>query len=299
MKIKFLLFATAMVASVTVNAQWKKNQTWSYSFGSSKNSLERQDNKPAISISDTKKAVLLPSPSSGQVGLFIAANSTGSFKLNGDESLTLKMGEVGITRLSAMNIASASDVVKLSLKIKFSDDATSKGIYTLGIGNNQGKLFNPKWASSIFRSNSETFTNLIWNFSPSSPQMNFVYREGSDASKTTINKTIDKTTFVKGGAYDVALYCNNSTEEQKYKVGSASYILPAGTFHIWVNNNKLGNDFPKSLEVDGDQGIAAGTSLALSAGEPLNSFLFSAVNGNPEAKLEATISDINVSYAVK
>ena len=84
-----------------------------------------------------------------------------------------------------------------------------------------------------------------------------------------------------------------------YKVGNTEYNLISGTYHIWVNDKKIESDFPKSIEVDGDQGLTAGTSIALEADSPLNSFSFSTNNGGPETKGEAIISKIKLVYASK
>jgi hypothetical protein len=299
MKIKSLLLVAAIAFSGTLHGQWKKSQTWSYSFGTTKGSFERKEEKVAVSISDAKKAGFVPvATNASAAGVYIGANSNGSFQLNGDESLTAKIGEAGLTRFSVANIATASDVVKLSMNLRFNDNS-GKGTYSLAIGSDKAKLFNPKWNGSVWRSNSEVFTNIIWSFSATSPQITFAYREGSDAAKNTLQKTIDRTTFVKGNDYRFEVYCNNSSKDQKYKVGNTEYNLPSATYHIWVNDKKIESDFPKSIEVDGDQGITAGSSIALETGSALNSFSFSTNNGSPESKGEATISKINMVYATK
>jgi hypothetical protein len=300
MKIKLTLFLLVLAIAESSQAQWKNNQTMSYTFGSIKNSFERKEEKSIFSISDVKKTGFLPTPSSGASSVFIAGNSSGSFQLNGDESLSSNIGDIGMSRFLVNGIKDATDVLKLSLNLKFDAQATGKGNYTLAIGTDNGKLFTPKTASAVWRSNSEVFTNLLWGFSATSNQINFAYREGSDASKTTTMKTIDRTTFVKGNTYQVDIYCNNSAEDiQKYTVAGTEYTLPSAMFHVWVNDKKIGADFPKSIEVDGDQGLATGTSIALQKGSPLNSFSFTANNGSAESKISGTISKVNLVYAKK
>lgn len=301
MKLKFksFLFLAALAIAGTSQAQWKNSQTFNYNFGKTINSFENKEDKSVFSISDTKKTGFLPAPTSGTSSVFIAGNCMGSFHLNGDESLSVNIGVVGMNRFAVNSIREATDVLKLGFNIKFDAQAIGKGSYTLAIGTDKGKLFTPKSSSAVWRSNSEVFTNLLWSFSANSNRINFVYREGSDASKTTNTKTIDPTTFVKGNAYQIDIFCNNSIKVQKYKVAGAEYMLPSSTFHIWVNDKKIGIDFPKSIEMDGNQGLEVGSSIALENGSPLNSFSFTANNGSLESKISTTISKLNLVYAIK
>jgi hypothetical protein len=299
MKIKSLLLLATIAFSTTSYGQWKNNQAWDYSFGTTKAVFENKKEISTNSVSDAKKAGFLPLPNAAITSVMIGPKGTGTFTLNGDETLTAKMGDVGMTRFAINNPNTATQVLKFSCVLKFSETATGKGNYTLALGNDQGKLFSPKHLGGVWRSNSEVFTSLAWNFPANSEQINFIYREGSDASKTTTQKPINKTLFVKGAENKLELYCNNSETTQKYKVGNTEYELPSATFHVWVNNKKIGADFPKSIEVDGDQGLAAGTSVALAIGKPLNSILISTNNGSEESQSDVTISKVSMVYATK
>ncbi len=276
---KLLLFAASLLMSAGIaNAQWTNNAAWNYSFGTGTGTFTTLGTN---SSSNAITAGFLPITPSGNAGVYInSAATSGSFTLNGDESLTEKLATAnGMVRFSVNSVAGATDVVMNSFKIKFSAPISTAdaGNYIYAIGNHKGNLFNVTSNNSVYRASNELFTALRWTptATANSTTIKFEYRIGSDASTTTTYSEINSTSFVKGNEYEVTVYCNNSSISQTYTVASTPYTLPTNTFHIWVGGVKLGADFPRSIETNGTGGIGSGTSIAVANGSALNSFLVS------------------------
>lgn len=299
MKTKLLLAASLLFGMGAVKAQWTNNGTWNYNFGTGTGTFNTVG---ANSSSNATTAGFLPITPAGNAGVYINSSAaSGSFTLNGDNTLTEKMPTANMVRFSVNSVSTATDVVVNTFKIKFSGAITSvdAGSYLYAIGNHKGNLFNITGNNSVYRSSDELFTALRWTptTTANSTTIKFEYRLGSDASSTTTYNVINSTTFVKGNEYEVAVYCNNSTSNQTYTVGANTYTLPSNKFHIWVDGIQINTDFPRSIEVDGGGGLAAGTSKAVAHGLPLNSFLFSA-NGAAGATGSITLSSPKLIYAV-
>lgn len=274
---------------------WASGANWSYSVGTQKQTFI---NTTTASNCDT---TILPVPTGGgQAGLYIRSSGNAAFSLNGDHTMSLNTSTAGtLSRFSVNTIPIATSVARFSFNINFSEAGLpDAGNYIFAIGNNKSKLFLPCHLGSVYRSSDELFTALRWTPSnlATSTAITFAYRVGSDASSTTTYNNIIAAPFVKGGQYYVEVFCNNSGIAQTYTVSSISYSLPNNTFHIWVNGIKLGNDYPRSIEVNGSTGLTSGSSIALSNGSALNSFLFSSNNGTNASSGKITLYYPAVSY---
>lgn len=298
MKRKLLLGLGLLLSSTFVNAQWSTNYSWEYSFGTGTGTFNTVGTN---STSNSSTTGFLPAPASnGNVGVYLNSSAaSGGFTLNGNNTLTEKLPTASFTRFSVNSVTAATDVVMNSFKIKFSDPITTTdaGSYTYAIGNHKGNLFNPASNSNVYRASNEVFTSLRWTptSTANSTSIRFEYREGSDASSITSHITIDQTTFVKGQEYTVNIYCNNSSVDATYTVGTDPYVLPKNTFNIWVNGTKIGANFPRSIEVNGTTGLTSGSSIAFTNGTAINSFLFNAT-GAADASGSITLTDPKLTY---
>lgn len=297
MKKTLRTFLILMLAAGAAKGQWSNNGEWSYNFGLKTGVINTlgTNTSSSATIED-----FLPMTPSGNAGVFISETATsGSFQLNGDNSLTQRLPIASFDRFSVNSVQIATDVVMHSFKIKFSGAIATAdaGNYIYAIGNHQGNLFNQKSKSSVYRSSSEIFTALRLTpvSTANSTGIKLEYRLGSDASATTTYTLIDQTTFAKGNTYDVSVYCNNSSISQIYSIGASSYTLPSNTFNLWVNGIQIGGNYPRSIEVTGNLGLSGGTSIAMSNGTALNSFLFIA-SGSSGATGSITLSAPKLTY---
>ncbi|WAC40717.1 T9SS type A sorting domain-containing protein [Pedobacter sp. SL55] len=295
---KQLLLIFGMLFSINfLYAQWANNGEWNYGLTTTPSTFSTVGTN---SSSNATTAGFLPLTPSGNAGVYLNASAaSGSFSLTNDNKLIAQLPTASFARFSVNSVTSATDVVINSFKIKFSGaiNTADAGNYVYAIGKHSGNLFNPASNNNVFRSSAELFTALRWTpiATANSTAIRFEYRLGSDASSTTTYTTIDQTTFVKGGEYDVDVYCNNSSAAKTYTVSATPYSLPANSYHIWVNGSKIGADFPRSVEVTGSGGLAGGTSIAFANGDAINSFLFTG-NGAAGAAGNITLSNLKLTY---
>ncbi|WP_162846952.1 polysaccharide lyase family 8 super-sandwich domain-containing protein [Mucilaginibacter gracilis] len=296
---RILLFLFLLLNTDLARAQWVNVAQWSYDFGTITNSYTNTPGTNKSSTSTASTAGFLPVTSGGNTGVYISGSAAnGAFTLNNNHTITEQLPTSNMVRYSANDIPSATDVVLNSFTIKFSSSISTAdaGSYMYAIGHNNGNLFNPVSNNSVNRASNELFTVLRWApvTTAGSTGITFAYRLGADSLTITTYTTIDATTFAKGGTYNVEVYCNNSTSAtaKTYTRGGVSYNLPQNTFHIWVNGTKIGSDYPRSIEVNGNSGLSGGTSKAMPNGTTLNSFLFSATGG------AGATGNITLSYPV-
>lgn len=294
---KFILPLFLLINVFTANAQWPDNKSYTYDFGTKTGTFDKLG---GYTTSSKSKNSFLPEATSGTVRISIhPLSENGSFLLTGNNSLEFTQPKSRPLKFTNYGIGLATDVVYTSYKISFNKNevATSAGAYTWAIGNNKldnsASIFT-NTGNSLYRSSPEIFAALRWSLSEAST-VTFSYRVGSDAAKTTTYKTIDKTTFAQGNTYQIEVYCNNSVTEQIYTRNKNSFKLAANTYHVWANDLKLGGDLPRSIEVDGEDGLTGATSIALANKTPLNSYAFIA-DGAAKANGKLTISDLSMSY---
>jgi len=237
-----------------------------------------------VSLSGSSSPGFLPYPSQGTGRV---SSSTGSprFDLEGSgESAALKItasfqGTIG--KFSLYNTG-ASAVTALFFKMSFNTEPNN-GNWLMAIGNhlahndNNNRFNDASGVPSTERT--EIFSALRWSIGTGN-SIDFAYRQksGSTISYATVNGA----SFVKGGTYNVEVYCNNSDGEQDYNRGSENYTVDAGTLHVWVDGIRLGV-FPAS---------------ELVRKKELTAFLFTGNNSNLPAQNSAqlTLSGIQLHY---
>lgn len=292
-----LLFLFFLFNLSLAKSQWKDVATYTNDFGTNKATFNKEGGNV---VSKKGKSVFLPEPPSGftRVSIHPLAEN-GAFNLIGNSSLEITQPKARPIKFSGYGITSASSLLYTKCKMTFSantEDA-SAGSYTLAFGNDSGPNDNSIFkntGNTLYRSTGEIFSALRWTLSSAST-ITFAYRVGSDASKTTTYKTINNTGFVQGKTYQVEIYCNNSGSDQTYGRGASSYALPNNTFNLWIDGVQVGGNLPRSIEVDGDAGLSAGTSVALENKAPLNSYIFIA-DGAAAAHGKLTLSDLSLIY---
>lgn len=295
---KYLLLASLLFLIGSVYAQWPVNKNYSYDFGIKSGIYNTLGGN---SISDATNTGFLPAPASGAARISIHPNAVnGSFVLGGNYTLKITQPLERPIKFSNYGLESATDVVYAKCKMSFSANSasTSAGSYTWAFGNSNmvaasNSLFK-NTGNTLFRSTSEIFSALRWTLSGTNT-ITFAYRYGSDASATTTYKVINGATFVQGNTYEIEVYCNNSGEDNFYTKSSLNYFLPNNRFDVWVDGVRLDENFSRSIEVSGNAGLSAGTSIALANGNPLNSYLFIS-DGSAAAQGQLTVSDLSLVY---
>jgi hypothetical protein len=279
---------------------WSDNLNWNYTFGTQTGTFTNTDGTNAMSsLSNSSNAGFLPASPNANSGVYIRSSGNMKFELNGDHSLSLNTSTAAtLSRYSVNDIAVATSVGKFSFNIDFSSSGLADaGTYTFALGNNKNKLFVHSLCGSVFRNSDEVFAALrfVPSTSSSSTIVTLERRVGSSTTTST-NTAINTTTLAKGGKYHLDLYCNNSGASQTYTEAGVIYTLPNDIFHLWVNGVKIGGDFPRSIEVDGNGDLTTGKSVALANGLSLNSFLLSSNNGTANSSGKVTLYYPSVNY---
>ena len=279
---------------------WSSMQsTYDYNLGTN-TGVGTNHNSGASETSAGPPAVagFLPTPPSGTVKVQVTGSTGGSgFSLNNPTdpataSINFTANSASdLNKLSAYGIENSTEIASMFFNIDFNGVATN-GTYVWALGNkNAGpSLFTN--ASAVYTANSEVFTALEWSIKANS--IDFKFRESANAANS-VKQMIDNTTFTRGGNHKVEVYANNSMVLKTYERSGATYSVPGGEFHLWVNNiqltyNSSGN-FSKSINA-----VTAAPELASDL--VLNSYLFYANASSTPSNNAATavISKIRINY---
>lgn len=237
-----------------------------------------------VSQSSSTSPGFLPYPSTGTGRV---SSSTGSprFDLEGSgDSAALKItasfqGTIG--KFSLYNTG-ASEVTALFFKMSFNTEPNN-GTWLMAIGNHltSNDTFNRfNDGSGVPNTErAEIFSALRWTIETGN-SIKFEYRQKSGS--TISYATVSNAPFLKGGTYNIEVYCNNSDDEKEYSRGSGNYIVDAGTLHVWVDGIRLGV-FPAS---------------ELVRKKELTAFLFTGNSSSSPAKNSAQLilSNIQLHY---
>lgn len=249
-----------------------------------------------FSISNASSEGFLPYPPSGFSSVSTNVNDGGFNLANGALTITAATIAANNTnKFTVYNTVGPTSVSSLFFTLNFNTPTATVGAVIYAFGNSASSTtsdnifntFNTGASAGMWNSAAATgiFNYLRWDFTTSNG-IGFSYRLGSAGGYAA--STINSSTFTKtGGAYNIELYCNNSTAAQTYLRGVTTYTLPAQTFNIWVGGVMISatgslTNFPSSGEAP--------------SGTAINSFGLTANRNTAGPALTATISNISMKY---
>lgn len=246
-------------------------------------------------VSNLAAPGFLPYPSSGFSSVSTNINGGGFNLANGALTITAAtIASNNTNKFTVYNAVGPTAVSSLFFTINFNTPTATAGaiIYAFGnsasstTSNNIFNTFNTGASAGMWNSAAATgiFNYLRWDLAATNAIV-FSYRLGAAGSYAA--SSINSSTFLKtGGAYNIELYCNNSTAAQTYVRGTSTYTLPQLTFNIWVNNSLISSatttNFPSTAEAP--------------SGTAINSFGLTANRNTVTPALTATISGMSIKY---
>lgn len=259
-----------------------QSNDFNYDLGTQTGTQGNSLTTPGYSISHSASPGFLPYPTQGYARTGIGSSGNARFDLlNTETPAALKMtaSSAGAVGKFSLYETGSSPVTALFFKMSF-NNLPNNGVWTLAIGNHAGgsTLFN-NGTGILTAIQEELFTSLNWTIG-SGNTISLANRTKSGSTIT--NTTIPNASFVKGGTYQVELYCNNSANTQKYIRNTQEYSSPTRSFDIWVDGIRLGNF----------------ASAELTSDKPLNALLFTGNNNSLPIgnSAELTLSNIALRY---
>jgi hypothetical protein len=137
-----------------------------------------------------------------------------------------------ITGIGATNQAPriATNLFSLSMNVKFVSG--TNGTYQFLIGD--GAASDVGSSGSNLQNENPVFAVIRWQ-PQSSGNYNFATRVGATGTYTNVSGV----TLSNGTEFNIRMFCNNSTQQLNYTIGTQSYTVAAVSYHIWINNTRL------------------------------------------------------------
>ncbi|MFL9829337.1 chondroitinase family polysaccharide lyase [Flavobacterium sp. ST-87] len=222
---KSLLALLCVFALLEVKAQ---NSTWMYDFGTT---------TAAPYTSTTYNTSYLPAPTTegGNAGVRASSSTEGKIELTttglaGGSGAELKMTGGATTSGAKFGLAPFSGTTLASFECKINISSGTNGRFLLYFGN--GGNFTSGGGINV----GQTFAAL--RFTPASTGVNLDWLINS-GGVTYTTTGLAKTTINKNQVYKLKFFMNNSSTNISYTNNGGLYHLPAGTFDIWLDGNKL------------------------------------------------------------
>lgn len=216
-------------------------ETWNYDLSTATLNADTVFSSTGTlrSISDSTSFGFLPyppTPSKARVSLGTTGNGSYHRISNGsNKKINIYANSSSLNKLSVYDIGN-KNVTSMFFTLTFGSAGTN-GNWILGIGDNAtGTIFTDNAYLS-----SNTYTNGLFSalrFDLSSNVISFKYRKKNSTNAISFSE-INQTTFTKGSAHFVEFYGNNDTASKSYQRLGTEYIVLPGTYHLWVNGNRI------------------------------------------------------------
>ncbi|WP_051291132.1 fibronectin type III domain-containing protein [Pedobacter glucosidilyticus] len=191
----------------------------------------------------------LTSPGEGQSATIrVNSNANGGFRLvtsgtnftNGSNGARLAVYPAtggSVNKFYITNIGTtaqapriATNLFSLSMNVKFVFG--TNGTYQLLVGD--GGATTAGSSGSNLQNTDPVFAVIRWQ-----PQSNGNYNFATRVGATSTYTNISGVTLSNGTEFNMRMFCNNSAQPLDYTIGTQSYTVTAGSYHIWINNTRL------------------------------------------------------------
>jgi len=222
---KSLLSLLCIFALLEAKAQ---NSSWLYDFSTASAT-------PYTSTSYSTSYLPATQSGGGNAGVRASSATEGAIELTntgiaGGTGAELKITGGATTSGAKFGLAPFAGTTVATFQCKININSGTNGRFLLYFGN--GSNFSNGNGINV----SQTFAAL--RFSPTSTGVGLDWLLSSTSPNYTTNG-LTQTTISKNRSYLLKFFMNNSTTNISYVNNGGLYHLPAGTFDVWLDNNKL------------------------------------------------------------